>query len=627
MKKRNMSEVDKTKNFIEKAKKVWGEHTFDYKDVVYVKNNIPVVLWYNGVRVEQIPKHHLAHHMPIEISDKRKNMKEELIAKFKKIHNNKYEYGDFDYINAKEKNIPVYCKQIGSDGKEHGLWYVNATNHLSGCGCPKCKSEKLSKYFSSNKEDFIKKANAVHNGRYVYDKVVYVNNSTNVIITCKEHGDFLQCPHNHLQGKGCPKCSESHLEQIVRKLLEDNKIKYISQYRDKWLGLQSLDFYLPEYNTAIECQGEQHYKPNRFMETLEVIQKRDKDKLKKCTDNGVRLLYFATERYDKGVINNINDLVRAIDDTINVDENNIKTILKFLKESEICFSYEVNKTEHDSSYTTIQDIFTVEEHKLKMIYVNSYEYRKKDNEGNGVSPSYFINATKKFNEDGYNVIWIKDYEITDEVDGYHRKWEVIKSYILYACHKCANSIPARLCEIHEVNNNELKKFLNKNCFYGYRPSKINLGLYAKKDYKNFKKGELVMVYTFGSNFYGHDKDESVEVIRVSTLLNSHVNGGSSKLLTHFEKNYKSFKIGKKIIHPKKLIFYVDADHNNGNSLNNNNFELVDWVNGFMNVNAITGVSSMRKPFKNNEINKLIEDKKIYVSPTNGVKVYEKKISQ
>ena len=32
----------------------------------------------------------------------------------------------------------------------------------------------------------------------------------------------------------------------------------------EWLGQQHLDFYLPEFNIAIECQGEQHYEPVDF---------------------------------------------------------------------------------------------------------------------------------------------------------------------------------------------------------------------------------------------------------------------------------------------------------------------------------------------------------------------------
>lgn len=622
------SGMDKTKIFIEKAKKVWGDTYFDYKDVVYVKNDIPVILWRNGIKIEQTPKHHLAHHLPIELSEKKKHNNEELIKKFNEKHNGKYSYGQFIYKNAKEKNIPVFCPSIGKNGEPHGWWNVNATNHLSGCGCPKCKSEKLSTFFASNVEDFISKAKKVHGNKYDYSKVEYINNKTDVLITCKTHGDFYQSPHNHLQGKGCPLCKESHLENIVKDALAKNNIQFEYQKRFPWLGLQSLDFYLPEYNIAIECQGEQHYKEGHFRESLEIQKQRDLTKKQKCEEKGINIFYFASEKYDKSIINNTNELVRKIDNSINVDKNNLDKITKFLTENKISFNYEVNKVTHNETYLTIQDIFTISESNLKIIYVNSYDYRKKDENGDGVSSTFFLNETKKFNNEGYDVIWIKDYEMFENDNGYYRKWEVIKSYIKYAVGKAKNKLYARNCEVHEVPNNELKTFLNKNCFYGYRPSKVNLGLYLKKDCGPFKKGELVMVYTFGNNFYGkNNEDGIIEVIRVSTILDTHVDGGASKLLSFFEKNYKSINIGRKTIKPTQLIFYVDADHNNGRSLSNNGFDFIRWENGFMNVNSMTGVATMRKPFKHKEINDMIRNKQLYISPTNGTMVFFKKLTK
>lgn len=56
-------------------------------------------------------------------------------------------------------------------------------------------------------EDFIKKAKAVHGDEYDYSKTVYVNQKTDVIITCPLHGDFKQRPNNHYMGAGCPVCS------------------------------------------------------------------------------------------------------------------------------------------------------------------------------------------------------------------------------------------------------------------------------------------------------------------------------------------------------------------------------------------------------------------------------------
>ena len=55
-------------------------------------------------------------------------------------------------------------------------------------------------------EQFIKKAQQIHNNKYDYSKVEYVNNRTKVCIICPEHGEFWQTPHSHLSGKGCPHC-------------------------------------------------------------------------------------------------------------------------------------------------------------------------------------------------------------------------------------------------------------------------------------------------------------------------------------------------------------------------------------------------------------------------------------
>lgn len=57
-------------------------------------------------------------------------------------------------------------------------------------------------------EEFIRKAKEVHKDNYEYFNSVYVNNRTNIIITCKEHGDFEQTPYRHICRKqGCPDCS------------------------------------------------------------------------------------------------------------------------------------------------------------------------------------------------------------------------------------------------------------------------------------------------------------------------------------------------------------------------------------------------------------------------------------
>lgn len=57
-------------------------------------------------------------------------------------------------------------------------------------------------------KSFITKAELVHNFRYTYENTIYVAGYNNkVIITCREHGDFLQISNRHLLGQGCPICA------------------------------------------------------------------------------------------------------------------------------------------------------------------------------------------------------------------------------------------------------------------------------------------------------------------------------------------------------------------------------------------------------------------------------------
>jgi hypothetical protein len=49
----------------------------------------------------------------------------------------------------------------------------------------------------------------LHNNKYNYSLVEYVNNKTKIKIICPEHGEFNQIPKNHSNGNGCPICAIS----------------------------------------------------------------------------------------------------------------------------------------------------------------------------------------------------------------------------------------------------------------------------------------------------------------------------------------------------------------------------------------------------------------------------------
>lgn len=52
----------------------------------------------------------------------------------------------------------------------------------------------------------IDKFNAVHNNKYNYSLVDYINIRTKIKIICPEHGVFEQRVDSHLKGSGCKKC-------------------------------------------------------------------------------------------------------------------------------------------------------------------------------------------------------------------------------------------------------------------------------------------------------------------------------------------------------------------------------------------------------------------------------------
>lgn len=60
----------------------------------------------------------------------------------------------------------------------------------------------------AKRAEFVKAANKIHNFRYQYTDVDYINTKTKVSIKCKNHGIFKQLPSLHLEGQNCPTCAK-----------------------------------------------------------------------------------------------------------------------------------------------------------------------------------------------------------------------------------------------------------------------------------------------------------------------------------------------------------------------------------------------------------------------------------
>jgi Protein of unknown function (DUF723) len=283
-----------TEDFIKKAIEVHG-NKYDYSLVNYsgCKNKIIIVCPIHG-EFKQTPDNHLIGNgcyycSLLNNAKKLRKPYEEFISIANKIHNNKYDYSRVNYVNNKTKiiiNCPI-----------HGEFKQTPDKHISlKNGCPKCAIDGRKITQTKTLISFIQEAEKIHNNKYDYSKLVYINNKTKVEIICKEHGLFKQTPDNHLKGKGCPICKESKGENKIREFLKNENIIFISQHKFKdCVNIKPLpfDFYLPEYNTCIEYQGRQHYEPIDFFggaNGLNSTLKRDKIKSEYCKENNIKLM-------------------------------------------------------------------------------------------------------------------------------------------------------------------------------------------------------------------------------------------------------------------------------------------------------------------------------------------------
>ena len=280
---------------INKFKKRHGEK-YDYSKMEYrgSKEKICIICPEHG-EFWQTPNGHLnGNGCPVcgfKKIQKKNALKEDVFLKrANEIHKNFYDYTKVKYVNEK-KNVCIICPI-------HGEFYQSPYVHSRGGMCPKCKNEKLSLDRRTSNEEWIKKATEVHNGYYSYDKCEYTGYYNKVIIKCPKHGYFEQLAYNHIQGKGCPKCRKSKMEIEIGEFLKSKNIEYIEQYKPKFLingkSRLSLDFFLPSYNVAIECQGAQHFIGKTFYsQNIEKIINRDKLKKQLSESNGIKIYYYS----------------------------------------------------------------------------------------------------------------------------------------------------------------------------------------------------------------------------------------------------------------------------------------------------------------------------------------------
>jgi hypothetical protein len=166
-------------------------------------------------------------------------------------------YGDtIDYSNTVYKNSRTKITYVC---EKHGEITQSPKHHLKK-GCPKCSYENKyqPRYKYKDIHHLIKILHDIHDSKYQYEFTELPKPHDHIEIICTKHGKFIKQLHIHKNSKeGCPKCNNilpSKEENIIENILIGYNIYYNKNVRNI-IAPKELDFYLPDYNLAIEVNG------------------------------------------------------------------------------------------------------------------------------------------------------------------------------------------------------------------------------------------------------------------------------------------------------------------------------------------------------------------------------------
>ena len=300
-----MSKKRTTKEFI-KESNIIHHNKYDYSLVDYKnrKEKVWIICPKHGL-FQQIPYDHLNGHGCKDCADEYisnlfSSTKEEFIEKAKEKYGDFYDYSLVDYKNQKTE-VDIICPK-------HGLFKQTPQSHLHSGGCFKCGIE--GKFLTE--EQVLNKLSTNFN----YSNLIKIGKCSDefqITGTCKKCGFSKTKSIRYFSYDAVCDCERKTVyygEEKCVELLNNKKIFFIrnKKFDDlKDVRKLSYDFFVPDFNLLIECQGEQHKKPKNFggiskekAERNFLIQtKHDKMKKDYAIKNGYNLLEIDFKDFDK----------------------------------------------------------------------------------------------------------------------------------------------------------------------------------------------------------------------------------------------------------------------------------------------------------------------------------------
>ena len=450
---------------------------YDYSEVVYSgnANKVTIICKTHG-RFEQRANDHLSKGAGCpSCSGVKPYTLETFVTKANIVHNSKYAYRSVSYKNVDTK-VSITCS-------EHGEFLQTPHDHLSGVGCPKCAGLNR-----RTTQEFIDEVTLIHGDTYDYSEVAYVNSTTPVRILCKTHGEFLQKPVNHKQGKGCPTCGGVATEttaEFVKRLVARlgdaynySKVSYVNKF------------------TNIEIVCEQH---GSFYQ--------------------LPYNHYAGSGCPKCASTDVSRPEQVLADAlVEFKPTKNRTLLNG-KELDLYF----------------------ENHNLAVEVNGIYWHSEKF-----IGSEYHFDKTDKCDKLGIKLMQFTDSQINN-------KLPIVLSMIKNSL-GCSTRVYARKLSVITLSSHEASKFFTDNHISGYASASVCYGLRSGS--------EILCAMSFSKPRF--DTTHEWEIVRLASKLNTVVVGGASRLLKHFISTNN----------PSSIMSYSDLRYGYGNVYSSLGFDYI-----------------------------------------------------
>jgi hypothetical protein len=156
---------------------------------------------------------------------------DEIIADFKKVHGDRYDYNKVEYVWSKGKVI-IICNK-------HGAFLQRVDAHKAGQGCKSCQCDEQKLNFEDFKKNLLDTSPMIE----ILSTDDYAGSFQKIKCKCLVDGHIWHPTVSSLRSRrsGCPKCARYNQTGFYNKAIADSNV-------DKFIGERAIIYLVMLYN-------------------------------------------------------------------------------------------------------------------------------------------------------------------------------------------------------------------------------------------------------------------------------------------------------------------------------------------------------------------------------------------